>query len=429
MNILILGSGGREHVFAKKISESPLCDQLFIAPGNAGTALCGENLNFAVTDFQNIKAVCLDKKIDLILPGGEDSLVAGIADFIKADAQLNHILVAGPSKAGAMIEGSKDFSKIFMQKYNVPTAAYQTFTNTSITEGQAFLSTLKPPFVLKADGLAAGKGVLIIDDLKEAQESLAEMLNGKFGKASDKVVVEEFLDGIEMSCFVLSDGTNYVILPEAKDYKRIGEGDKGLNTGGMGAVSPVPFANAEFLSKVETKVIVPTVNGLKAEGIDYRGFIFIGLMKVGNEPYVIEYNCRMGDPETEVVLHRVENDLVELLKATCTGDLKNIKMQISAATATTVFLVSGGYPEAFEKGFEITHIDAVNDTTVYHAGTKNEGGKVVTNGGRVIALTSTGNNMKEAIAKSMQAAELIQYTNKYYRKDIAQDLIHYNEHI
>lgn len=429
MNILILGSGGREHVFAKKISESPLCDQLFIAPGNAGTALCGENLNFAVTDFQSIKAVCLDKKIDLILPGGEDSLVAGITDFIKADAQLNHILVAGPSKAGAMIEGSKDFSKIFMQKYGVPTAAYQTFTNANIAEGQAFLSTLKPPFVLKADGLAAGKGVLIIDDLKEAQESLAEMLNGKFGKASDKVVVEEFLDGIEMSCFVLSDGANYVILPEAKDYKRIGEGDKGLNTGGMGAVSPVPFANAEFLSKVETKVIVPTVNGLKAEGIDYRGFIFIGLMKVGNEPYVIEYNCRMGDPETEVVLHRVENDLVELLKATCTGDLKNIKMQISAATATTVFLVSGGYPEGFEKGYEITHIDAVNDTTVYHAGTKNEGDKIVTNGGRVIALTSTGSNMKEAIAKSMQAAELIQYTNKYYRKDIAQDLIHYNEHI
>ena len=429
MNILILGSGGREHVFAKKISESPLCNQLFIAPGNAGTALCGENLNFAVTDFQNIKAVCLDKKIDLILPGGEDSLVAGITDFIKADAQLNHVLVAGPSKAGAMIEGSKDFSKIFMQKYGVPTAAYQTFTNASIAEGQAFLSTLKPPFVLKADGLAAGKGVLIIDDLKEAQESLAEMLNGKFGKASDKVVVEEFLDGIEMSCFVLSDGANYVILPEAKDYKRIGEGDKGLNTGGMGAVSPVPFANAEFLNKVETKVIVPTVNGLKAEGIDYRGFIFIGLMKVGNEPYVIEYNCRMGDPETEVVLHRVENDLVELLKATCTGDLKDIKMQISAATATTVFLVSGGYPEGFEKGYEITQIDAVNDTTVYHAGTKNEGGKIVTNGGRVIALTSTGSDMKEAISKSMHAAELIQYTNKYYRKDIAQDLIHYNEHI
>jgi len=429
MNILILGSGGREHVFAKKISESPLCDQLFIAPGNAGTALCGENLNFAVTDFQSIKAVCLDKKIDLILPGGEDSLVAGITDFIKADAQLNHILVAGPSKAGAMIEGSKDFSKIFMQKYNVPTAAYQTFNNASIAEGQSFLSTLKPPFVLKADGLAAGKGVLIIDDLKEAQESLAEMLNGKFGKASDKVVVEEFLDGIEMSCFVLSDGTNYVILPEAKDYKRIGEGDKGLNTGGMGAVSPVPFANAEFLNKVETQVIIPTVNGLKSEGIDYHGFIFIGLMKVGSEPFVIEYNCRMGDPETEVVLHRVENDLVELLKATCSGDLKNIKMQINAATATTVFLVSGGYPEAFEKGYEIAHIDAVNDTTVYHAGTKNEGGKILTNGGRVIALTSTGSNMKEAIAKSMQAADLIQYTNKYYRKDIAQDLIQYHEHI
>jgi len=429
MNILILGSGGREHVFAKKISESPLCDQLFIAPGNAGTALCGENLNFAVTDFQSIKAVCLDKKIDLILPGGEDSLVAGITDFIKADAQLNHILVAGPSKAGAMIEGSKDFSKIFMQKYNVPTAAYQTFNNASIAEGQSFLSTLKPPFVLKADGLAAGKGVLIIDDLKEAQESLAEMLNGKFGKASDKVVVEEFLDGIEMSCFVLSDGTNYVILPEAKDYKRIGEGDKGLNTGGMGAVSPVPFANAEFLNKVETQVIIPTVNGLKSEGIDYHGFIFIGLMKVGSEPFVIEYNCRMGDPETEVVLQRVENDLVELLKATCSGDLKNIKMQINAATATTVFLVSGGYPEAFEKGYEIAHIDAVNDTTVYHAGTKNEGGKILTNGGRVIALTSTGSNMKEAIAKSMQAADLIQYTNKYYRKDIAQDLIQYHEHI
>ncbi len=429
MNILILGSGGREHVFAKKISESPLCNQLFIAPGNAGTALCGENLNIAVTDFQSIKSICIDKKIDLILPGGEDSLVAGITDFIKADSLLNHILVAGPSKAGAMIEGSKDFSKIFMQKYKVPTAAYQTFTNASIADGQAFLETLNPPFVLKADGLAAGKGVLIIEDLKEAQESLAEMLNGKFGKASDKVVVEEFLHGIEMSCFVLSDGTNYVVLPEAKDYKRIGEGDKGLNTGGMGAVSPVPFANAEFLNKVETKVIIPTVNGLKVEGIDYRGFIFIGLMKVGNEPYVIEYNCRMGDPETEVVLHRVENDLLEMLKATCTGDLKNINMQISSDTATTVVLVSGGYPEHFEKGFEIKDFENIENSTVYHGGTKMENNVLLTNGGRVLAITSTGKNMKEAIQKSMQNAEKIQYQNKYYRKDIAQDLIQYNEQI
>ncbi len=429
MNILILGSGGREHVFAKKISASPLCDNLFIAPGNAGTAQCGENINISVTDFGSIKSICVDKKIDLILPGGEDSLVAGITDFIKSDVRLNHILVAGPSKAGAMIEGSKDFSKIFMQKYGVPTAAYQTFTNASIAEGQAFLATLKPPFVLKADGLAAGKGVLIIDDLKEAQVSLAEMLNGKFGKASDKVVVEEFLAGIEMSCFVLTDGTNFVILPEAKDYKRIGEGDTGLNTGGMGAVSPVPFANAEFLNKVESKVIIPTVNGLKAEGIDYCGFIFIGLMKVGNEPFVIEYNCRMGDPETEVVLHRVENDLLEMLKASCTSDLKNIKMQISSDTATTVVLVSGGYPEHFEKGFEISGANTIEDSTIYHGGTKIENGILRTNGGRVLAITSTGKNMKEAIQKSMQNAEKIQYQNKYYRKDIAQDLMQYNEQI
>ncbi len=429
MNILILGSGGREHVFAKKISESKWCDQLFIAPGNAGTALCGENINLSVLDFEGIKNFCLTKKIDLLLPGGEDSLVAGIYDFIKNDEALKHIMVAGPSKAGAQLEGSKDFSKIFMQKYGIPTAAYQTFTKETLEEGKQFLSKLQPPYVLKADGLAAGKGVLIVDNLTEAQNSLEEMLNGQFGKAGNKVVVEEFLNGIEMSCFVLTDGKDYVILPEAKDYKRIGEGDTGLNTGGMGAVSPVPFANAEFLNKVETKIIIPTINGIKEEKLNYNGFVFIGLIKVGDEPYVIEYNCRMGDPETEVVLHRVENDLVELLKAACTGNLKNGHLEINPDTATAVFMVSGGYPGNFEKGFEITGLDAVTDSTVYHAGTKFENNKLLTNGGRVMAITSTGKNMKEAIAISMRNAAKINFKDKYYRKDIAKDLMHYNEQI
>lgn len=429
MNILILGGGGREHVFAKKISESGSCENLYIAPGNAGTAQCGENIGISPLDFEAVKKVCIEKEIHLLLPGNEDPLVAGIYDFIKGDDALKHIMVAGPSKLGAQLEGSKDFSKLFMQKYGVPTAAYQTFTKETIQKGKEFLATLKAPYVLKADGLAAGKGVLIIEDLKEAQSSLEEMLNGKFGAAGNKVVVEEFLNGIEMSCFVLTDGQNYMVLPEAKDYKRIGEGDKGLNTGGMGAVSPVPFANSVFLEKVEKSIIIPTIEGLRKENIDYRGFIFIGLMKVGNEPYVIEYNCRMGDPETEVVLHRVENDMVDLMKATCTNGLKNIDLKINPETAATVFLVSGGYPEEFKKGYEITGMDHTQGSTLYQAGTKTENGQVVTNGGRVLAITSTGRNIKEAIRVSMENAEKINFVGKYYRKDIGLDLMNYNEQV
>jgi phosphoribosylamine--glycine ligase len=429
MNVLILGSGGREHVFASKISQSEKCKNLYVAPGNAGTGLCATNVALSPLDFEAIKTFCLDKQIDLILPGNEDPLVAGIVDFVKNDSQINHIHIVGPYKNGAIIEGSKDFSKAFMKKYQIPTAAYLTVTNQNMEEGIAFLRTMSSPYVLKADGLAAGKGVLIEFDIETAISALKDILGGKFGDAGNKVVIEEFLDGIELSSFVLTDGHSYKILPEAKDYKRIGEGDKGLNTGGMGAVSPVPFANKAFMEKVEKQVIIPTIEGFKSENIDYRGFVFIGLMNVGGEPKVIEYNCRMGDPETEVVIHRLQNDFLDLLLSVSNQQLHQVELNVSDESAATVFMVSGGYPESFPKGFEINNLDKVTDTTVYHAGTKQEGGKVLTNGGRVIALTSSANSMEEAIAKSMKAAEIIDYQNKYYRKDIGNDLRKYNEQI
>ena len=430
MNILVLGSGGREHVFASKISQSPLCDHLYIAPGNAGTMQCGTNLPISPLDFNAVEKACLDFQIDMIIPGNEDPLVAGIVDFVQENQKLKHILILGPGKAGAMLEGSKDFSKTFMIKHDIPTAAYLSVNADTIEEGFAFLESLNAPYVLKADGLAAGKGVLIETDLEKAKESLYEMLNGKFGAAGNTVVIEEFLDGIEMSCFVLTDGVSYKILPEAKDYKRIGEGDTGLNTGGMGAVSPVPFANAEFMQKVKASIVEPTVNGLKKDGIPYRGFIFIGLMNVAGIPKVIEYNCRMGDPETEVVLHRIENDHVELYKAACQGKLNEIDLKVSDKHAVTVFLVSGGYPESFEKGFEISGLDRLEEATAYHAGTKEENGKVLTNGGRVSAISALGDNMNEALEKSMSNATLVHFEKKYYRKDIGKDLLkYYNEHI
>ena len=423
MNILILGSGGREHVLAKKISQSKSIKQLFIAPGNAGTAQCGQNLPISATDFDAVAQACIDHQIDLILPGNEDPLVAGIVDFIEAHPTLNHVMVAGPSKAAAQLEGSKDFSKILMSKYHIPTAQFLTVTADNYQEGCRFLETLSSPYVLKADGLAAGKGVLIIDDLTQAKSDLQAMLNGKFGQASAKVVIEEFLHGIEMSAFVLSDGQHYLILPEAKDYKRIGVGDTGLNTGGMGAVSPVPFADQTFLDKVENEVVIPTLNGLKADGIPYKGFLFIGLMNVNGQPKVIEYNCRMGDPETEVVIHRLENDLLDLMIAACKGQLNQHKVMVNPETAVTVFMVSGGYPESFEKGYEISGLDEVKGSVVYHAGTTLKDGVVVTNGGRVLAITSTGTDIVSALKTSMENAKIIQYKNKFYRTDIGQDLL------
>jgi phosphoribosylamine--glycine ligase len=423
MNILILGSGGREHVFADKISKSPLCDKLFIAPGNAGTAECGTNLSISPVDFTAIENACIEHQIHLIVPGNEDPLVAGIVDFIESNDKLSKVLIAGPNKAGAQLEGSKDFSKALMRKNNIPTAAYCTVEKHNIDEGFAFLESLKPPYVLKADGLAAGKGVLIETDLHAAKNNLAEMLNGKFGAASSKVVIEEFLHGIELSVFVLTDGEHYLMLPSAKDYKRIGEGDQGLNTGGMGAISPVPFADKVFIDKVEQRIVIPTIQGLKNDGITYKGFLFIGLMNVDGEPKVIEYNCRMGDPETEVVLHRVKTDLVELMLATCKGNINEVNLHIDEQTAVTVFLVSGGYPENFVKGYEINGLEQITDSKVYQAGTKNEDGIIKTNGGRVLAITSTGNSIQEALATSMKNAEIIQFTDKYYRKDIGLDLL------
>lgn len=429
MNVMILGGGGREHVFARKIAASPLCSKLYIAPGNAGTMQCGTNLPLSVMDFQAVASACLEHNIQLLVPCPEDPLVAGVVDYFRADPQLRDILVMGPAKAGAMLEGSKDFSKGFMMRHKVPTAKYLTVTSGNISEGYAFLETLQAPFVLKADGLAAGKGVLIEPTLDAAKKSLDTILGGKFGNAGNKVVIEEFLHGIEMSCFVLTDGQDYLILPEAKDYKRIGEGDTGLNTGGMGAVSPVPFADKAFMEKVEQQIVIPTINGLKKDGIPYTGFIFIGLMNVAGEPKVIEYNCRMGDPETEVVLHRIENDLLELLLAVCKGRLGKCTLQVSGKTAVTVVLVSGGYPGDFAKGHEISDLGKVQGSTIYHAGTRAEGDKVLTNGGRVLAITSTGDNLKEALAKSMENAGVISYKDKYYRKDIGLDLLKYYEQI
>lgn len=424
MNILILGSGGREHAFAWKIAQSPLCDRIYTAPGNAGTALYGENIPMAVTDLPAIAGFCLENAIDFLLPGGEDSLVAGIVDYFKADGRLSHIKVAGPEQRGAMLEGSKDFAKAFMQKYNIPTAAYQTFTPETLSEGYAFLETLEPPYVLKADGLAAGKGVVIPTTLPEAKAELHSMLaEARFGAASSKVVIEEFLKGIEVSVFVLTDGSHHFLLPEAKDYKRIGEGDTGLNTGGMGAISPVPFVDASFLKKVEERIIKPTLEGLKKENIDYRGFIFLGLMKVGDEPYVIEYNVRMGDPETEAVLPRIESDFLDLLNAVCERTLDSKSLKTDPRTAATVVLVSGGYPEEFEKGKPVKGLEESGETLVFHSGTKQDGDRVLTNGGRVFALTSLAGNLEEALRLSFERADSIEYDNKYFRKDIGLDLV------
>ncbi len=429
MNILILGSGGREHVFARKISQSSLCSHLYIAPGNAGTAACGENVNVSPLDFKAVEALCVEKQIDLVIPAAEDPLVAGIVDYLESCPVLPGLKVMGPKQQAAMLEGSKDFSKSFMLRHGIPTAAYLTVTSENLQEGFVFLETLKAPFVLKADGLAAGKGVLIEPELKNAKNALQEILGGKFGKAGNKVVIEEFLHGIEMSCFVLTDGKTYLMLPEAKDYKRIGEGDQGLNTGGMGAVSPVPFADKAFLDRVENDIVKPTIDGLQKDGIPYCGFIFIGLMNLNGVPKVIEYNCRMGDPETEVVLHRVENDLAELMLAACNQNLADIKLKVNPETAVTVFLVSGGYPEAFEKGFPVSGLENLDGSTVYHAGTKSENGQILTNGGRVLAITSLGNNLKQALFNSMLNAEKVNFNNKYYRKDIGQDLLTYHEQI
>ncbi len=423
MNILVIGSGGREHTFAYKIAQSSKTNELFIAPGNAGTSELGTNLPISVSDFDGIKSAVLEHNIKLVVVGPEAPLVDGIYDFFQSDEALNSIPVIGPSKEGAQLEGSKEFSKIFMEKHGVPTARYQSFTADNLEEGYSFLETLNPPFVLKADGLAAGKGVLILDDINEAKAELKEMLeNQKFGEASATVVIEEFLNGIELSVFVLTDGKNYKILPSAKDYKRIGEGDVGLNTGGMGAISPVPFADDDFINKVEKRIIKPTVNGLQSENIDYKGFIFIGLMNVAGDPFVIEYNVRMGDPETEVVLPRVETDLVDLFEAVGNQTLNEIELNVNPQTATTVMLVSGGYPEAYEKGKVITGFDTVEGSLVFHAGTALKDNQVVTSGGRVMAITSFGNSIEEALAKSYSNIDKIHFDKMNYRRDIGFDL-------
>lgn len=407
----------------KKISESTLCHQLFIAPGNAGTEKLGINIPIKADDFLKIKSFCLENQIKMVIVGPEDPLVKGIYDFFKNDDQLNNIPVIGPSKIGATLEGSKEFAKKFMQKYNIPTADYQSFTKENINEGFAFLEKMKPPYVLKADGLAAGKGVLIINDLAEAKNELENMLvKAKFAEASSKVVIEEFLTGIELSCFVITDGKNYKILPTAKDYKRIGEGDTGLNTGGMGAVSPVPFANAEFMQKIEERIVQPTIQGLINEQIEYKGFIFIGLIKVGDEPYVIEYNVRMGDPETEVVIPRIKSDLVEIFSAVASQNLDNINLEINPQSATTVVLVSGGYPEDYEKGKIISGIENIEDSLVFHAGTTLDNDKIVSNGGRVLAITSLAKTFQEALKISYKNINKISFDKMYYRKDIGFDL-------
>ncbi|MBK8600190.1 MAG: phosphoribosylamine--glycine ligase [Flavobacterium sp.] len=424
MNILLLGSGGREHAFAWKMTQSPLCNKLFVAPGNAGTDSIATNINISPTDFEAIKKLVLQENIKMVVVGPEDPLVAGIYDFFLNDESLRSIPIIGPSKLGAQLEGSKEFAKEFMIKHQIPTAAYDSFTKETVEKGCRFLETLQAPYVLKADGLAAGKGVLILQNLKEAQQELRSMLvDAKFGAASSKVVIEEFLDGIELSCFVLTDGKNYKILPTAKDYKRIGEGDTGLNTGGMGAISPVPFADATLLQKIENRIVIPTINGLQKDGIPYKGFVFIGLINVNGEPIVIEYNVRMGDPETEVVIPRLKNDLVELFVAVANQKLDDVQLEVDERSAATVMVVSGGYPEDYEKGKEISGLEQIQDSIVFHAGTKTENGKVVSNGGRVLAVTSYGNDFQEAIKKSYQNIEKLNFDTMYYRKDIGFDLL------
>ncbi|HRB72221.1 MAG TPA: phosphoribosylamine--glycine ligase [Flavobacterium sp.] len=423
MTILLLGSGGREHALAWKMLQSEHCSKLLVAPGNAGTAAIAENVNINPNDFEAVKNLVLTEKVAMVVVGPEDPLVKGIFDYFQQDALLQDIPVIGPSKIGAQLEGSKEFAKEFLVKHNIPTAAYDSFTKDTVEAGCEFLTTLQPPYVLKADGLAAGKGVLILQDLAEAQAELRNMLvNEKFGSASAKVVIEEFLDGIELSCFVLTDGKSYKILPTAKDYKRIGEGDTGLNTGGMGAVSPVPFADAVLMEKIESRIVKPTIDGLQKDGIPYKGFVFIGLINVGNEPYVIEYNVRMGDPETEVVMPRLKSDLVSLFKAVATQTLDQVELEIDPRSATTIMVVSGGYPEDYEKGKAISGLEHVDGSIVFHAGTALQNDQVVTNGGRVLAVTSYGDTFQEAIKKSYQNIDKLHFDKMYFRKDIGFDL-------